>query len=70
MRCSLNRLKGRGYLRVCSREQTSHLLGYRLVPRKPGELILPELEVTSGKLVEVGAGISRRVVVFGGHRLL
>lgn len=70
MRCSLNRLEGRSYLRVRSREQASHLLGDRLVPRKPGELILPEVEVASGKLIEVGAGISWRIVVFGGHRLL
>jgi hypothetical protein len=60
---SLRGLHRRGDLSVRGREQPGDLLGHRLVRGEPGELALPEIEITARKLVEVG----RCIVVFRGH---
>ena len=62
MRCSLNRLHCRRDLGIRSREQAGNLFGHRLVGGQPGELVLPEVEIAPGKLVEIAC-----IVVFGGH---
>ena len=60
--CSLSRLHRRRNLGVRGSEQAGDLFGQRLVGREPGELALPEVEITPGQAVEIG-----RIVVFGGH---
>ena len=60
--CSLSRLYRRRNLGVRGREQAGDLLGQRLVGAEPGELALPEVEISPGQAVEIG-----RIVVFGGH---
>ena len=60
--CSLGRLDRRRNLGVRGREQTGDLFGQRLVGAEPGELALPEVEITPGQAIEIG-----RIVVFGGH---
>jgi len=55
---------------VRRREQAGDLFGHGLVGGEPGELALPEVEVTPGQLVEIGAGIGSRVVFFRGHASL
>ena len=69
--CSLDGLHGRRNLGVRGGEQSSDLIGQRLVGSKPGELALPEVEVAPGQPVEIGAGvgasIDRRFIVFRGH---
>jgi len=63
MMCSLDGLHRRRNLGVRSGEQSSDLIGQRLVGGEPGELALPKVEIASGQLVEIG----RLVVVFRGH---
>jgi len=58
----LGGLQGAGNLGVRDSEKARYLLGQRLIGGEPGELALPEIEITPGKLVEF-AGI----VVFGRH---
>jgi len=65
MMCSLGRLQGAGNLGVRGSEKAGDLLGQRLVGGEPGELVLPEVEIAPGKLVEIAC-----IVVFGGHDLL
>ena len=60
--CSLGRLQGAGNLGVRGSEKAGDLLGQRLVGGEPGELVLPEVEIAPGKLVEIAC-----IVVFGGH---
>src|SRR5262249_5539983 len=55
MRSSLGNLHRLGDLRVRSRKQAGNLLGYGLVRCEPGQLGLPQVEVTPGQLVEFGA---------------
>jgi len=55
-------LQGAGDLCVRGSEKARDLFGQRLVGGEPGELALPEIEIASGKLVEIA-----RVVVVGGH---
>lgn len=60
--CSLSRLYRRCNLGVRGREQAGDLFGQRLVGAEPGELALPEVQISPGQAVEIG-----RIVVFGGH---
>ena len=60
--CSLSRLYRRCNLGVRGSEKAGDLFGQRLIGGEPGELALPEVEITPGQAVEIG-----RVVVFGGH---
>ncbi len=69
MRCSLDRLYRRRDMSVRRGEQAGDLLGHRLVGGQSGELALPEVEITPGQFVEIGARIGGCVVVFGGHAL-
>jgi hypothetical protein len=62
MLCSLGRLYRRRNLGVRGREKAGDLFGQRLIGGEPGELALPEVEITPGQAVEIG-----RIVVFGGH---
>ena len=52
--CSLDGLQGRRNLGVRGREQTSDLIGQRLVGGEPGELALPKIEIAPGQPVEIG----------------
>ena len=52
--CSLDGLHGRRNLGVRGREQSSDLIGQRLVGGKPGELALPKVEISPGQPVEIG----------------
>ena len=70
MRCSLDCLECRGDLSVCSREESSYLLGHCLIGGESGELGLPEIEISPGQLVEIGTRTAWRVVVFRGHAAL
>jgi hypothetical protein len=58
----LGHLQGTGNLAVRGSEESGDLLGQRLVGGEPGELVLPEIEIAPGKLVEIAC-----IVVFGGH---
>jgi hypothetical protein len=60
--CSLNRLHCASNLGVRGSEQAGNLLGQRLIGGEPGKLVLPEVEIAPGKLVEIAC-----IVVFGGH---
>ena len=60
--CSLDRLQCACNLGVRGSEQAGDLLGQRLIGGEPGKLVLPEVEIAPGKLVEIGC-----IVVFGGH---
>ena len=60
--CSLGRLQCAGNLGVRGSEKAGDLLGQRLVGGEPGKLVLPEVEIAPGKLVEIAC-----IVVFGGH---
>ncbi len=60
--CSLNRLHCARNLGVRGSEQAGNLLGQCLVGGEPGKLVLPEVEIAPGKLVEIAC-----IVVFGGH---
>jgi hypothetical protein len=62
MMCSLGRLYRRCNLGVRGSEEAGDLFGQRLVGGEPGELALPEVEITPGQAVEIGW-----IVVFGGH---
>ena len=62
MRCSLGCLQGARDLGVRGSEKARDLLGQRLVGGQPGELALPQVEIASGKLVEIAC-----IVVLGGH---
>jgi len=62
MMCSLDRLHCACNLGVRGSEQAGNLLGQRLIGGEPGKLVLPEVEIAPGKLVEIGC-----IVVFGGH---
>lgn len=55
--CSLDGLHGRRNLGVRGGEQSSDLIGQRLVGGKPGELALPQVEVAPGQPVEIGTRI-------------
>lgn len=61
--CSLDGLHRRRNLGVRGREQSSDLIGQRLVGGKTGELALPQVEITPGQPVEIG----RCIVVLRGH---
>ena len=52
--CSLGRLHRRCNLGVRGREQAGDLFGQRLVGGEPGELALPEVEISPGQAVEIG----------------
>ena len=69
--CSLDGLHCRRNLGVRGGEQSSDLIGQRLVGGKPGELALPQVEIAPGQPVEIGAGIGasidRRFIVLRGH---
>ena len=71
MMCSLDGLQGRRNLGVRGGEQSSDLIGQRLVGGKACELALPKVEIAPGQPVEIGAGIGasidRRFIVFSGH---
>ena len=62
MGCSLGGLQCACNLGVRGREKTGDLLGEGLIRSKPGKLTLPEVEIASGKPIELA-----RVVVFRGH---
>ncbi|NQW52981.1 MAG: hypothetical protein HQ465_17235 [Rhodospirillales bacterium] len=68
----MGNLQCRSDLGIRSREQTGNLLGHRLVRRESGQLSLPQIEVSPGQPVEIGARIGCRtgcrVVVSGDHR--
>jgi hypothetical protein len=67
----LDGLHRRRNLGVRGREQAGDLLGERLVGSEPGKLALPQVEISPGQLVEIGAGTATRIdgrfVVFRGH---
>ena len=73
--CSLDGLHCRRNLGVRGGEQSSDLIGQRLIGGKAGELALPKIEIASGKPIEVGARIAARLgasidgrfIVFRGH---
>jgi hypothetical protein len=67
MLCSLGRLEGAGNLAVRGSEQTGDLLGQRLVGGEPGELALPEVEITPGQTISLSGGVAGGVVVVRGH---
>lgn len=52
--CSLDGLQGRCNLGVRGREQSSDLIGQRLVGGKACELTLPQVEIAPGQPVEIG----------------
>jgi len=62
MTCSLGRLHGCRDLRIRSGEKAGNLFSQRLVGREPGQLVLPEVEVTPCQSIDIA-----RVVVFRGH---
>ena len=71
MMCSLDGLHCRRNLGVRGREQSSDLIGQRLVSGKPGELALPKVEIAPGQPVEIGARVAASIdglfIVFRGH---
>jgi hypothetical protein len=54
MMCSLDGLHCRRNLGVRGSEQSSDLIGQRLIGGKPGELTLPKVEVAPRQPVEIG----------------
>jgi hypothetical protein len=66
MLCSLDCLECACNLAVRGSEKAGDLLGQRLIGGEPGELALPQIEITPGQAISVVAGVTC-VVVVGGH---